>query len=187
MNLNEFSPDTPAGSRTRDLNVSKLWLCRELQRLGQDQFDSVYILGSWYGSMSMFLVNKHIVFDHCYCIDWDHEKTEYTAHVLKRMKLNNHVHAIRQDANTIEYKGDRILVINTSTNDIQGRDWLERIPSGSLLALQGRDHQAEPNGIESLPKFDRAYQMSETLLLDYIVLEGVEGDIYTRFMKIGIK
>lgn len=187
MNLNEFSPDTPAGSRSTDLNVSKLWLCRELQRLDLNQFETVYILGSWYGTMPMFLINKHIVFDHCYCIDWDHEKTEYTAHVLKRMQLNRNIHAVRQDANTVEYKGDRILVINTSTNDIEGRDWLWNVPEGSILALQGRNQQALPNGIETLVKFNESYPLSQTLLLDSMALEGVDGDIYSRFMKIGLK
>lgn len=185
--LKEFSPDTPSGSRSDDLNLSKLWLCRELKRLELDQFDTVYILGSWFGSMTMFLLSSHIEFDHCYCIDWNSEKTAYTAHVLKRMKLNDKIHAIRQDANTVEYQGDRILVINTSTNDIQGRDWLRNIPSGSVVALQGRDHQLFTNGIETLKAFDREYQLANQLFLDYITLTGVDEDVYTRFMKIGIK
>lgn len=186
MELTEFSPDTPQGSKSRDLNVSKLWLCHELTRLGHVQFDTVYILGSWYGTMPMFLINKHIVFNHCYCVDWNREKTEYVDHVAKRMKLDG-VEAICKDANSIKYHGDSILVINTSTNDIQGREWLKNIPSSSVVALQGRDQQEYSNGIESLDKFDQVYKLSKTLLLDSIVLEGVEGDIYTRFMKIGIK
>lgn len=185
--LVEFSPDTPQGSISPDLNLSKLWLCQELDEMGLTQFDTVYILGSWYGSMSMFLVNKHIVFDHCYCIDWDREKTEWLAHGLKRMHMNNKIHAIRGDVNDIVYKGDSILVINTSTNDIAGREWLSRIPPGSVVVLQGRDHQADSNGIETLELFDQAYSLSETLLLDHLVLTGVDDDIYTRFMKIGIK
>ena len=181
MIIKEFSPDTPKGSRSRDLNISKLWLCRELNRLDLNRFETVYILGSWYGTMPIFLLKKHIVFDHCYCIDWDEEKTDY----VNRLNLPN-VHAVAQDANTIKYKGDQILVINTSTNDIQGRDWLHNIPSSSTVAIQGRNQQAKSNGIETLVKFDKYYPLEKTLLLDSIPLEGVEGDIYSRFMKIGI-
>lgn len=185
--LAEYSPDTPQGSRSHDLNLSKLWLCRELNRLDLNRFDTVYILGSWYGSMGIFLVTQHIEFDHCYCIDWNREKTEYTAHYLKRMHLGNRITAIRADANDVQYQGERILVINTSTNDIEGFDWFTNIPGGTIVAFQGRDHQADSNGIETLEKFNRVYSLSETLLLDHLVLTGVDDDIYTRFMKIGIK
>lgn len=182
MKLSEYSPDTPAGSKTHDLNLSKLWLCRELKRFGLDQFDNVYILGSWYGSMPMFLLNKHIVFDQCFCVDWNHEKTSY----VNKLNLPN-VQAIEQDANTIKYKGNQILVINTSTNDITGRDWLRNIPTGSVVAMQGRDHQHEfSNGIETLQAFNRAYPLEETLMLDSLPLTGVDGEIYSRFMKVGL-
>lgn len=185
--LREYSPDTPRGSFTPDLNKSKLWLCRKLQELSLDSFDCVYILGSWYGSMGLFLVSNHINFDHAYNIDWESEKTENVAHMLKRLKLNDRIHAVRADVNDIKFKGLRILVINTSTNDIEGLAWLDNIPRGSVVALQGRDHQGDSNGIETIERFDRAYKLSETLYLGSIVVEDYEGYNYLRFMKIGIK
>ena len=52
INIFEGSPDTPQGSRSKDLNIGKLWLLTELKRLGNDKFDTVYVLGSWkYGSV----------------------------------------------------------------------------------------------------------------------------------------
>lgn len=180
MKLHESSPDTPQGSISRDLKLSKLWLCRELVRLGQTEFDTVYILGSWYGALGIFLLQQHIKFDCCYCIDWDQEKTEF----VRKLALPK-VRAVCCDVNEIEYNGNRILIINTSTNDIEGREWFRSIPKSSLVVLQGRDHQDISNGIETLSKFDRVYPLRETLLVDYLVLTGVEGDVYTRFMKIG--
>lgn len=184
--LKEYSPDTPQGSITPDLNKCKLWLCRKLHELDLVKFDNIYVLGSWYGSMGLFLVNKHIKFNSLYNIDWDTEKTEYAAHVIKRMKFNN-IHSVRADANEVEFVGDPILVINTSTNDIEGLDWLDNIPAGSLVALQGRDHQGDSNGIETIERFDRAYRLSRTLYLGTIVVKDYEGYPYLRFMKIGIK
>ena len=94
--------------------------------------------------------------------------------------------AQQADANQVDYKGDQILVINTSTNDIEGRDWLNNIPRGSIVVLQGRDHQELSNGIETIDSFDRAYPLSETLYLGSIVVEDHEGYNYLRFMKIGV-
>ena len=137
--------------------------------------------------MGLFLISKHISFDHIYNIDWDHEKTEYVTHVLKRMHLNRHISAIRADANQVVYKGNQILVINTSTNDIRGSNWLANIPSGSIVALQGRDHQEDSNGIETLERFNSAYKLDKTLYVGAIVVKDYEGYNYLRFMKIGIK
>lgn len=187
IKLIEFSPDTPSGSRSHDLDLSKLWLCQWLKSSGHNHFDTVYILGSWFGSLSLFLLSKHIKFDHAYNIDWSHEKTQYVDHVMKRAGLNHKIHSVAKDCNDIEYQGKNILVINTSTNDIEGRDWFNRIPSGTLVAFQGRDNQGISNGIDTLQKFDRAYPLSKTLLLDSLVLTGVDDDIYQRFMKTGFK
>lgn len=187
IRLVEFSPDTPEGSRSRDLDTSKLWLCQSLKKLGLDQFDNVYILGSWYGSLSLFLLVKHIKFKRAINIDWSHEKTEYVNHIIKRAALGNKIRAIARDCNDIEYQGEQMAVINTSTNDIEGMDWFDHIPSNTLVVLQGRDHQGTPNGIDTLSKFNRAYPLNKTLLLDTIPLTGVDDDVYHRFMKIGFK
>ena len=187
IKLAEFSPDTPSGSRSRDLDLSKLWLCQSLRDLDHTQFDMIYILGSWYGSLSLFLLSKHFEFDHAINVDWNREKTEYVDHVMKRAGLTHKIHAVAVDCNNLKYKGDNILVINTSTNDIEGRGWFDHIPSNTLVVLQGRDNQGISNGIETLSKFDRSYPLGNTLLLDSLVLTGVDDDVYQRFMKIGFK
>jgi hypothetical protein len=184
--LNESSPDTPLGSISPDLNLSKLWLCNMLKKFELTKFDNIYILGSWYGSMGLFLLTKGIEFDDAYNIDWDHEKTTNVMHMLKRMKLNDCIHAVRADANDIEYKGD-CLVINTSTNDIEGRDWFDNIPSDTPVVLQGKSDQEKSNGEDTMEKFNRAYPLSQTLLLDFLTVEDVKGNPYSRFMKIGYK
>ena len=183
----ESSPDTPKGSLTPDLNKSKLWLCKVLHRFELEVFDRVYVLGAWYGTMGLWLLSQKIKFDKLYNVDWDREKTEYIDHEMKRAQLYGKIQAVRADANQVKYEGDRILVINTSTNDIRGLDWLRNIPAGSVVALQGRDHQEDSNGIETIESFDLAYPLRETLYLGSIVVEDYEGYNYLRFMKIGIK
>jgi len=189
LELFEDSPDTPQGSRSQDLNLGKLWLLTELKRLGKADFDVVYVLGSWYGSMAPYLLHKHIMFDTAYLIDKKPKNTEFVQKTVKKLGINDVIIPVTQDCNQTDYKGQDILVINTSTNDMKNRGWLDNIPQGSVVALQGRDRQpTNPDNTEqTLEAFDKEHPLSQTLLLDSIKLTGVEGDAYKRFMKIGIK
>lgn len=187
ISIKESSPDTPRGSRTRDLVQSKQWLCRSLESLDLTIFDHIYVLGSWYGIFAKILLSSNIEFKHLYMIDWDSEKSKYVKSWAEENKLDDRVHAVCMDVNLIRYVGSRICIINTSTNDIEDREWFTSIPSGSVVVLQGRNNQDISNSIETLDRFNKVYKLGQTLLLDSLVLEGVDDEIYTRFMKIGIK
>jgi len=186
--INEDSPDTPAGSRTKDLNLGKLWLLTELKRLGMDKFDTVYVLGSWYGSMGPYLLDKHIKFDTAYLIDIDPKNTEYVQKLVKEQGYSDRIIPITQDCNTTDFKGDRILVINTSCNDVENLGWFEHIPQGAVVALEGRDSQPDnpTNTTQDLDTFHAEYALDETYVLDKIRLKGYD-DTYNRFLKIGVK
>lgn len=182
-NVHESSPDSVAGSQTKDLVQSKRWLINRLKQLGLESFDHIYCLGSWYGLLGSMLVDSDIKFKHLYLIDWDREKTDY----VRKHIASSRVHAVCMDVNLVSYIGDRICIINTSTNDIEDREWFEKIPSGSLVVLQGKDHQELSNGEETLKRFDKVYPLHKTLYLGSLVVEGVDDVIYNRFMKIGMK
>ena len=186
--INEDSPDTPAGSRTKDLNLGKLWLLTELKRLGMDKFDTVYVLGSWYGSMGPYLLDKHIKFDTAYLIDIDPKNTEWVQKLVKKQGFSNRIIPITQDCNTTDFKGDRILVINTSCNDIENLGWFDNVPQGAVVALEGRDNQPDnvTNTTQDLNTFHAEYALKETYVLDKIQLKGYD-DSYNRFLKIGVK
>ena len=186
--INEDSPDTPQGSRTKDLNLGKLWLLTELKRLGMDKFDTVYVLGSWYGSMGPYLLDKHIKFDTAYLIDIDPKNTEYVQELVKEQGYSDRIIPITQDCNTTDFKGDRILVINTSCNDVENLGWFEHVPQGAVVALEGRDNQPDnvTNTTQDLDTFHAEYALEETYVLDKIRLKGYD-DTYNRFLKIGVK
>ena len=189
IELFENSPDTPAGSRTEDLNLGKLWLLTELNRLGLDSFDNVYVLGSWYGSMGPFLLYKQIKFDTAYLVDIDPKNTEWVQRFNRQSGIDNKIVAVTQDCCQTEFVGDRILVINTSTNDIPRTEWLDNVPEGTVVAIQGRDGQPNnpDNLAQDLDAFDQRYPLAKTLYLDTIKLQGADGKIYNRFMKIGLR
>jgi hypothetical protein len=92
---------------------------------------------------------------------------------------------MHQDANKLDYRrlGKQGLVINTSTSEIKDNTWLENIPQGTLVALQGRKTLRTTL---TLKEFDRNYPLSKTLYLDQLSLKDPEVE-YKRFMKIGIK
>ena len=188
IELFEDSPDTPAGSRSQDLNLGKLWLLTELKRLGLDSFDTVYVLGSWYGSMGPYLLDKHLSFDTAYLIDIDPKNTEYVQRLVKKQGINDRIIPVTQDCNQTDYKGDRILVINTSCNDIENTGWFDNIPRGATVALEGRDNQPNnpTNTTQTLDSFHAEYALEETYVLDKIRLKGYD-DSYNRFLKIGTK
>jgi hypothetical protein len=189
LELFENSPDTPQGSRTEDLNLGKLWLLTTLKQLGLDEFDYVYVLGSWYGSMGPYLLYKQIKFDLAYLIDIDPNNTEWTQRFNRQLGIEDSIIAVTQDCLDTQFRGDRILVINTSTNDIRFNQWLDNVPPGSVVAIQGRDGQPDnPDNLhQTLDSFDRAYPLAKELVLDSIELKGADGQLYNRFMKIGLR
>jgi hypothetical protein len=189
IELFENSPDTPQGSRTEDLNLGKLWLLTTLNRLDLTEFDNVYVLGSWYGSMGPYLLYKKIKFNTAYLIDIDPKNTEWTQRFNKQLGIEDSIIAVTQDCLDTQFQGDRILVINTSTNDIRFNQWLDNVPKGSVVAVQGRDGQPDnPDNLhQTLDSFDRAYPLAEELVLDTIELDGADGQTYKRFMKIGLR
>lgn len=189
IELFENSPDTPAGSRTEDLNLGKLWLLTELNRLGLDSFDNIYVLGSWYGSFGPYLLYKQLQFDHAYLVDIKHKNTEWVQDFNRKIGIDDQITAVTQDCCATEFVGDRILVINTSTNDIPRTQWLDNVPEGTVVAIQGRDGQPNnpDNLAQDLDTFDQRYPLDKTLYLDTIKLQGADGQTYNRFMKIGIR
>lgn len=182
MRLTEFSPDTFKGSITKDLLISKMWICQELKKLNLTEFNTVYILGSWYGTMAYVLNHCNIDAKKIINVEIDKKRIEFSNKLLQKFK---NVVSMNRDANKLNYKQltNNGLIINTSTNEIDNPAWLEHAPRGSLIVIQGRNDVDESNTLE---KFDSKYKLSKTLYLGQRLLKDPEVN-YIRFMKIGIK
>ena len=179
--IDEASPNTLQGSFTPDLQYSKVWLLDEVQKiLGKTQLDTIYNLGSWYSNMGLFLVANKLGFNKLINVDIDKDTLTTGQKLLDKLGISDKVEHMHKDANTLDYRQLKQpgLVINTSTNDIEGDDWLKNIPEGTLVAMQGR------NG--TLEEFDKQYPLDKTYFLDEVELEDPETE-YERFMKIGVK
>ena len=182
--IDEASPNTLAGSFTPDLQYSKVWLLDEVQKILKKakvkQLDTIYNLGSWYSNMGLFLVANKLGFNKLINVDIDKDTLKTGQKLLDKLGISDKVEHMHKDANTLDYRQLKQpgLVINTSTNDIEGDDWLKNIPEGTLVAMQGR------NG--TLEEFDKQYPLNKTYFLDEVELEDPETE-YERFMKIGVK
>ena len=175
MRVDEFSPSTLIGSFTEDLIISKLWLINEIKKI-HNEFNTIYILGSWYGNISILLISRYIKFKKIINVDINRKVLATGQALAKRLGIDKKIEPMVKDANTLDYRQavPPSLVINTSCNDMENSGWFDNIPSGTLVALQTRGDTLDE------------YKFSKTLYTGQKHLTDPETD-YTRLMKIGIK
>jgi hypothetical protein len=185
-NLDESSGYSLAGSFTRDLTASKVWLLSELERI-QDQFSTIYMLGSWYGNMALYMtLENRIKADKIVLVEKNKEFLSGSKQILDRVGVDNAEYMLA-DSNELDYRqlGDQGCVINTSLTDMPGRSWFLNIPAGTLVALQARD-QDPGQQFDSTQSIVDRFPLSEVLYHGRMGLRDPETE-YTRYMVIGRK
>lgn len=185
-NLDESSGYSFEGSFTPDLVFSKLWLIKELANI-TPKISVIYVLGSWYGNLALILqrygqpkVGKIIN------VETNKHFLSVAQNMLAQAGVDN-VEYMLKDANQLNYQQlDREgAVINTSLTDMPGLSWFEHIPSGTLVALQARDHDPGQQ-YTSAEDIQRKFPLSQVIYSGSLNLQDPETD-YQRFMVIGIK
>jgi hypothetical protein len=178
MKLLEFSPSTLQGSFESGLILNKLWLLHELRKI-QDQFSTIYILGSWYGNMSILLNRSGIQYDHIVNVDRDASVVRKAHRMAQILKIDDRIEPMIKDANRLDYRqlDEDGLVINTSCHDMENRGWFDHIPAGVLVALQSRDDVDDDLS---------AYDLSRTLYQGSRSARDPETD-YKSLLRIGVK
>jgi hypothetical protein len=94
-----------------------------------------------------------------------------------------------KDANNLNYSqlGTDGLVINLSCHNISGLQWLDHIPTGTMIVLQARNQDpGASNQYKNFAQFDRGLPLGQTLYQDTLSLNDPDG-AYEQYMKIGIK
>ncbi len=183
----EASPSTLAGSFTPDLVTSKTWLCSQLKKeLGGRGAGDIYILGSWYGNLGIFLQQANIDFDRLIMVEINPRRLATARQLLEPLYREGRLKLVLGRAEQIEYPNKRITVINTSTNDMS-RAWLQRVPKGTLTVMQGRDNLVDPRiETERAGVFYLKFPLETTVYWGQRRLRDPETR-YTRYMKIGYK
>ncbi len=183
--IEESSGYSLEGSVTDDLIISKMWLCKTLQKLGHKNFSTVYILGSWYGNMALIFDRMGMSYEKIINVDVNKEWLAYSKDLLDRAGVDSE--PMLKDANKLDYRqlDQNSLVINTSVPDIKGNQWWNNIPEDTLVALQCRNNIPNQHH-NSLEDFTKDFSLSETEFSGELSLEDPETK-YNRFMIIGRK
>ena len=184
--LDESSGYSLEGSFTRDLVFSKLWLMRELAQI-QPNISTMYILGSWYGNLALFLTRyPQVQVNKIINVETEPKFLRGGKRILDRAGADN-VEYMLKDANQLDYRQlDRDgAVVNTSLTDMKGTDWFGNIPKGTTVVLQARDH--DPGRQFAGPKdIQRSFPVSQVLYSGALELKDPQTQ-YQRFMIIGRK
>ena len=184
--LDESSGYSLAGSFTRDLTASKVWLLGELEKI-QKSYSTIYMLGSWYGNTALYLtLENRIHADKIILVEKNQEFLEGSKKILDHVGAQN-VEYMLADSNRLDYRqlGDRGCVINTSLTDMSGRAWFLNIPEGTLVAMQARDQDPGQQFSSTQDIVDR-FPVGQVLYHGRMQLRDPETE-YTRFMVIGRK
>lgn len=184
--LDESSGYSLAGSFTRDLTASKIWLLSKLEQI-QKNYSTIYMLGSWYGNLALYMtLEQRIDADKIILVEKDKTFLSASKRLLDLAGADN-IEYMLKDSNQLDYRqlGDSGAVINTSLTDMQGRSWFLNIPDGTLVVMQGRDHDPNRN-FESTQDIVDRFPLSEVLYHGSMKLRDPETE-YTRYMVIGYK
>jgi hypothetical protein len=184
--LDESSGYSLAGSFTRDLTASKVWLLSQLEKIQKD-FSTIYVLGSWYGNLALYMtLQPRIDVDKIVLVEKNKKFLSGSKKILDRMGVDNAEYMLA-DSNKLDYRqlGDSGCVINTSLTDMPGRSWFLNIPEGTLVVLQGRDQDPGQEYHSTQEIVDR-FPLSEVLYHGRMSLRDPETE-YTRYMVIGRK
>lgn len=185
-NLDESSGYSLAGSFTRDLTASKVWLLSELEKI-QREFSTAYILGSWYGNLALYMtLQPRIHTDKIVLVEKNKEFLSGSKRILDHVGADN-IEYMLADSNKLDYRqlGDQGVVINTSLTDMPGRSWFLNIPAGTLVVMQGRD-QDPGQEYHSTQQIVNRFPLREVLYHGRIQLRDPQTE-YTRYMVIGRK
>lgn len=166
---------------------SKIWLCDELERIFQDRpeklktrGETVWIYGGWQGALGLLMlsrssssafasaIDKVRSFDidpacadvaNVICENWVWREWKFRAFTKDCNELN--------PAENGEYGRRATVVVNTSVEHFESREWFEKIPEGTLVVLQASDF--EHNGAVSLftteADLAAAFPLRETLFI----------------------
>lgn len=188
--LAELSPDTLTGSKGSSLNLERFWAIATLAQI-KNRFDTVYILGSWYGNVALllFMLNKYITFDQIINVDTNATALRVGQQRLAKLGLDDKTESMLKDANKLDYQqlGPGGLVINLSCHNINGLSWLNNIPDGTMIVLQARNcDPGAVNQYKNFKEFDQALPIAKTLYQNTLELTDPDGP-YEEYMKIGVK
>jgi hypothetical protein len=172
---------------------SKIWLVRELEQLIDSNHPGyiIWLLAGWYG-ITNYLIRARgcIPILEVRSFDSDPECEPIADRINNLWEWQNwQFKAFTRDINDIDWATPPDIVINTSVEHLDRREWFWEIPRGTLIALQASDlehddHVAEYTSQEDLA---REFPLEETMFVGTRKFRFDNGLEFSRFMIIGRK
>lgn len=141
LNMKPLNMDAWSDGQMR----SKIWLCRELERLWPfgDRPTNIWIYGAWYGTLAQFLlIRERIKISRFDLFDIDSEALEISKAMStmwwlnKKVQFGFHHQDCREIPPNIWQEGKPDLVINTSCEHFVDYKWFDGLPTGQCFLLQ---------------------------------------------------
>ncbi len=174
---------------------SKLWLCRELEKISIDKPQVIWVFGGWYGILgSLLLQRDRLPIDSIRSFDIDPKASEIADKLNKNWIVQNwRFKAFTLDVNKIIHTGSEFgknpdIIINTSSEHFTSDAWFQNIPSGRKVVIQSNDmeHADHPRKLDSLDTMVRLFPLSKKLFSGELEFCYPTWK-FKRFMLIGIK
>ena len=188
MRINEVNSLSLKGSLGGNLTENKFWAFTELSEI-KNKFDTIYILGSWYGNAGLLLsMDPRFEFDEIINVEKNKNMLKVSGQLAKLQK-DARIKSMHKDANRLDYRrlGPNGLVVNFSCTNISGNDWFERIPSDTMILLSGRNN--DPGAVHkfnSVEEFSSTYPLTKILFSGQRTFEDPETE-YDAYLVIGTK
>jgi len=174
---------------------SKLWLVQRLEdvlieHVSRESGHRIWILAGWYGITNLLIRSRNKIpvqeirsFD----IDPSCEPIADSINnlwVWKAWEFKAHT----RDINQLEYSPKPDVVINSAVEHMASNDWWERIPSNTVVCLQGSDmdHDDHTNKIHSSQELLEKYRLQECFYEGTKRFQYDDHGFY-RYMIIGVK
>lgn len=183
--VTEVNRNTLSDSFAENLVRGKLWLAVNLLKI-QDRFDTIYVLGSWYGNMAMILSRLPISYQQIVNVDLDADALRQGQRLNREFGVAN-VKSMRANANDLDYRrlGPRGAVINTSVTNMSGAGWFDNIPPGTRVAMLARDNDSGArNQFSSVKQLAQQFPLSDIQYQDQLPDQDPQTD-FDHFLVIG--
>lgn len=186
--ITEVNANTLAGSEGPGLPEFRAWSLDVLKTI-KNKFDTIYILGSWYGNMSWLLAeDPDIGYDRIFNVEIDKKSSNIGDEITKKLKFAS-IEPMIKNANDLNYHmlEDNGLVINQSCTDIKGNQWFKNIPKNTMVLLTGRNNNPKAiNQFTSVGDLAEYYPLSKILYANKKNFVDPETK-YEGYLLIGIK
>lgn len=176
---------------------SKLWLCKQVERLFAGVNYNVVILAGWCGLLGqLLLARERLGISRLRTLDVDPTTVELATAMLGLWVWQKKAIAAVVDINKSEFltadekmNSSTLMVVNTSLEHFESNTWWQQVPAGSTVILQGAnmEHPEHVHLYQSEDQIESEFPMQKVLFRGRLDFDYASSRSFSRFMVIGIK